>query len=76
MNLDSGTKTVCIAIFNNNYESASYTVEVSEKKSYTGVIVGCVVGGVAVAGIATFIVLFKKGKIPCCGGKAGVSNEI
>ncbi|KAK8843157.1 hypothetical protein M9Y10_025354 [Tritrichomonas musculus] len=76
VNLDSGTKTVCIAIFNNNYESASYTVEVSEKKSYTGVIVGSVVGGVAVAGIATFIVLFKKGKIPCCGGKAGVSNDI
>ena len=76
VNLDHARKTVCIAIFNNNYESASYTVEVSEKKNYTYIIVGVICAVVIIVGIIVFIVLYKKGKLTCftCFSKLGVSN--
>ena len=77
LNFDSPKKTICIAVFNNNYESSHYTIKVSEKKNYTNIIIGVVVAVIAVVVIIVIIVLWKKGKLTCCSAlcsKIGVSN--
>lgn len=65
--VDPAKSSICIAIFNNNAESATYQIEVSDKKSYTNIIIGSVVGGVAVIviGVVSYC-LCKKGKCSCC----------
>lgn len=62
-----GKKEVCIAIFNNNDEEATYYIEVSDKKIINWVLIICIVVAVVIILIITIIIVFCciKGKCKC-----------
>lgn len=66
--LDDKKKEICIAIFNNNFESATFKIDFDLTKSKSGLIVGIVIGVIALIAIIIILslLLFKLKKCVVC----------